>query len=382
MNDYLQFRPRKTIEVKVGNISIGGDSVVSIQSMTNIPTRNVPGNVKQICELYNNGCEIVRLAVSSAEDVKSLADIKAILTGKGIDIPVVADVHFSPKLATDCLKVADKVRINAGNFADKLTEVPEHSEEYFLAGKKNLQEKLRRFFSEAKSLNKPVRIGINRGSLAPRILHKFENSYMAMWESARECLEVARAINFDQIVLSFKSSDVQDMIDCNRFAVQQMTKFDICYPIHLGVTESGEGEYGRTKSIVGIGTLLSEGIGNTIRVSLTEDPVNEIVVAKNILQACGQRSFFTEVVSCPSCGRTSYDIQSTVKILKQKLPKMNVKIAVMGCIINGLGEAKNADFTIIGNPNGTLSLYRQHTRIYSNLTISEVCNHLVNLCKN
>ena len=284
-------------------------------------------------------------------------------------------------MASDCLEVADKVRINAGNFSDKLSNNVVHNETEFLQGRQKLQEKLKNFFNKAKTLLKPVRIGINRGSLAQRIINKFSDPTVAMWESAKECIEAANYVSFDQIVLSFKSSDVQDMIACNRLACQEMQKLGYKFPIHLGVTESGEGQYGRIKSSIGIGTLLEEGIGDTIRISLTEDPINEIEVAKNILQACQKRQFFAEIISCPSCGRTSYDIQSAVKFLTPKLRNIKAKIAVMGCAINGLGEAKNADFAIIGNPNGTLSLYKKNERLGTNMSVEDTCNQLLNFLK-
>jgi (E)-4-hydroxy-3-methylbut-2-enyl-diphosphate synthase len=352
---------RKTREVSVGNVAIGGDNSIRIQSMTSVPTKNVTGNVEQICELVECGCEIVRLAVTTVDDVKSLAEIKNVLHRRGTTVPVVADVHFSPMIATNCLMTADKVRINAGNFSDKLFGAKEFSEDKFVAGKRRLQEKLEVFFAAAKAAGKPIRIGINSGSLAPRVTCKFGHGDEAMWESAKECLEAAEQVKFGDLVLSFKASDVGKMVSANRLACAQMDQYGWNFPIHLGVTESGNGDSGRIKSAIGIGTLLMAGIGDTIRVSLTENPVNEIGVAKDILQACGINRHCVEIISCPSCGRTTFDIQLVLDVVKSELGKLKnferLKVAVMGCAINGLGEAGDADLAIVGNPNGSLSIY-------------------------
>ncbi|MDR2779414.1 MAG: (E)-4-hydroxy-3-methylbut-2-enyl-diphosphate synthase [Puniceicoccales bacterium] len=367
---------RQTREVTIGNIGVGGTNDIRIQSMTNIPTRNVEGNVYQICKLFECGCEIVRLAVTTLADVKFFAEIGKALRAKNIPIPMVADVHFSPAIALDCLEVADKVRINAGNFSDKLSTIQPFSDDEFLVEKGKLQKYLRLFFQRAKNLKKPVRIGINHGSLAPRIIYKFGNRDTAMWESAKECLEVAEEVQFEDIVLSFKASDTREMIAANRLACSKLDEIGGRYPIHLGITESGNGDYARIKSAIGIGSLLADGVGDTIRVSLTEDPIKEIEVAKNILQACGVRRYGIEFIACPSCGRTSYDIQAVLGELKTKLEKIpnarNLKIAVMGCMVNGLGEAGNADFAIIGNPNGTLSIYQNKKCIAKNVPRAKI----------
>lgn len=360
---------------------IGGSSSIGIQSMTNIPTGNVTGNVKQICDLAECGCEIVRLAVGSIGDVKSLAEIKKILQKKGIAVPLVADVHFSPQIAAHCLEIADKVRINAGNFSDKILGRGPFSHGEFAAAREKLQSKLKIFFALARELKKPVRIGINHGSLAPRIVDKFGRGEVAMWESAEECLAAAWEVNFEAIVLSFKASDVQKMVCANRLACSRMDDRGWNFPVHLGVTESAGGDYGHIKSAIGIGTLLQEGIGDTIRVSLTEDPVNEIEVAKNILQACGLRRYGVEVVACPSCGRTTYDIQRVLGEVKEALGRekgmKNLKVAVMGCAINGIGEAEDADLAVVGNGNGTLSIYEGGKCTVKNIPPDKICEEIL-----
>ncbi|MDR1457574.1 MAG: (E)-4-hydroxy-3-methylbut-2-enyl-diphosphate synthase [Puniceicoccales bacterium] len=374
---------RQTKEVAVGNVGVGGDNAISIQSMTNIPTKNVEGNVRQICELFEGGCEIIRLAVTDLEDVKFFAEIKRILRAKDVPIPMVADVHFSPAIALNCLEVADKVRINAGNFSDKLMGPQSFSDDEFSVGKNKLQASLGKFFRRAKDLKKSVRIGINHGSLAPRMVYKFGHTDMAMWESAKECLEVSREVQFENIILSFKASDAKKMIAANRLACSKLNEMGSHYPIHLGITESGNGDYARIKSAIGMGCLLMDGIGDTLRVSLTEDPAKEIEVAKNILQGCGARRYGIEFIACPSCGRTAYDIQSVLGELKMQLGKLagagNLKVAVMGCMVNGLGEAEDADFAIIGSPNGTLSLYQKRNCILKNVSREEICKNLIKI---
>ncbi|MDR0742416.1 MAG: (E)-4-hydroxy-3-methylbut-2-enyl-diphosphate synthase [Puniceicoccales bacterium] len=376
---------RQTNEVVVGHVAIGGNNDISIQSMTNIPTKNVEGNVRQICELFECGCEIVRLAVTDLEGVKFFAEIRKILRAKDIPIPMVADVHFSPAIALNCLEVADKVRINAGNFSDKLMGPQSFSDDEFLVGKNKLQKSLGKFFRRAKDLKKSVRIGINHGSLAPRMVYKFGHTDVAMWESAKECLEMAWEVKFENIILSFKASDAKKMIAANRLACFKLDEMGKHYPIHLGVTESGSGDYARIKSAIGIGSLLVDGIGDTLRVSLTEDPGREIEVAKNILQGCGARRYGMEFIACPSCGRTSYDIQSVLGELKMQLGKLtgakNLKIAVMGCMVNGPGEAEDADFAIIGSPNGTLSIYQNRNCIVKNVSWEETCKILTKVCQ-
>jgi (E)-4-hydroxy-3-methylbut-2-enyl-diphosphate synthase len=352
--------------------------------MVNVPTENVGGAVAQIRALADGGCDLVRLAVTTLADVTKLAEIGKILRRDGPPIPLIADVHFSPTIAEACLEVADKVRINAGNFSDGMGRMEQFSEEKFAEGREKLRDRLGRFFLRCIELGKPVRIGINHGSLAPRIAYKFGNTAFAMWKSAEECLEVAAMVNFRSLVLSFKASDAAKMVAANRLACDEMDKRGWNFPIHLGVTEAGGGSYARIKSAIGIGTLLLDGIGDTVRVSLTEDPINELDVAKNILQACGLSRHGVEIVACPSCGRTSYDIQAVLSAVEARLAPLpaakHLKIAIMGCAINGLGEAGDADFALVGAPNGSLSIYAAGHRIARNIAADRACDELVRLC--
>lgn len=377
---------RQTDVIKIGNVSIGGNYPIAIQSMTNIPTENIDGNVDQIRSLVESGCDIVRLEVSSLRDIDNFRKIKQQLRNDGINIPMVADTHFSPKIAIECLEVADKVRINAGNFSDSMMMKSSFSHKNFLEGKEKLQLRVKSFFERAQKLNVPVRVGINHGSLSPRIIYQFGNTTEAMWESAKECLTVADDIGFRSVVLSFKSSNVLEMIESNRLACKYMDENGWKFPVHLGVTEAGNGEYSRIKSSIGIGTLLIDGIGDTIRVSLTENPINEIKVAKDILQACGIWRYGVEVIACPSCGRTSYDIQSVlnkIKSLIDDIPETSyMKIAVMGCAINGIGEAKGADIAIVGNPDGTLSIYQKDKCIISHIDENDIVDVFLSVLYN
>ncbi len=362
---------RKTRSVMVGEVGIGSEFPVRIQSMTNIPIENVDANVEQICDLFSHGCEIVRLAVPKPSSVPYFEKIKNILRNRGLNIPFVADVHFSPRVAYDCLSVADKVRINAGNFAGINANYSEAMASFSC------------FFESANRARVPVRIGVNAGSLSGRITSKFGNTALGMWESAKECIMVARDIGFHDLVLSFKASDVNLMLSAYRLACSEMDRLDMDYPLHLGVTEAGDQQYARVKSAIGIGGLLIDGIGDTIRVSLTEDPKNEISVAKDILQCTGARRFGPEFIACPSCGRTSYDIQLVLGEVKKIFSDCGqcLKIAVMGCVVNGLGEAGDADYAIIGMPNGKVAIYKNKTCVVPYVEPKDAPNVLKNLVK-
>jgi (E)-4-hydroxy-3-methylbut-2-enyl-diphosphate synthase len=323
--------------------------------MANVHIDDVDGNVAQILELHSKGCEIVRLAVPRPRDVPFFEKIKDKLRSQCIEIPLIADVHFAPRIAYDCLAVADKVRINAGNFAER----PGKS---FGEGRNFALDEFSKFFEAAKSANVPVRIGVNAGSLSKRILEKYGNTACGMWESAHECILAANRAGFHDLVLSFKSSSVALTVESYRLACSEMDRLRLDYPLHLGVTEAGNGQYARIKSAVGIGGLLLDGIGDTMRVSLTENPIEEIQAARDILQASGARRFTAEFVACPSCGRTNYDIQRALEVVKGKIGKLecarSLKIAVMGCVVNGLGEAGDADYAIVGLPNGKVNIYK------------------------
>ena len=311
-----------TRKVKVGKVYVGGDAHVTIQSMTNTDTRDVEATLKQIRELYNAGCEIIRCTVPDVEAAEAIKEIV-----KQSPIPVVADIHFDYRLA---LKVVENgisaVRINPGNIGSI--------------------ERVRMVAEACKAKNIPIRIGVNSGSLEKEILERDgKPTAKGLVESALAHVKILEAVDFHDIVISIKSSDVKMMIDAYRLMSEKVD-----YPLHLGVTESGTPFRGTIKSSIGIGTLLAEGIGDTIRVSLTSDPIEEIKVAKEMLKALGLREGGLEFVSCPTCGRTQIKLIEIANEVERRLEGINkdIKVAVMGCIVNGPGEAREADIGIAG----------------------------------
>jgi len=353
---------KKTIAVKVGNSVIGGGAPVLVQSMTTTSPKDIEGSVKQIIELAYAGCELVRITVPTVADAEKLKDISEKVRNAGVKIPISADIHYQPKAAFEALKWVEKVRVNPGNFAE---------------------ESFAPFVREAKKLGKAIRIGVNHGSLSARILAKYGNTPLGMVESALEFLSVCEAENFDRIVFSLKASHPKEMVKANRLMAERLKAEGYKpYPFHLGVTEAGEGEDGRIKSAVGIGALLIDGIGDTIRVSLTENPVNEIPVAFALLQAAGLRRTKAEFISCPGCGRTLFDLQSVTAEVKKRFSHLkHLSIAVMGCIVNGPGEMASADFGYVGAASGKVTLYEGREPVLKNIPQSEALNALENLIK-
>ena len=308
--------------VDVGGVKIGGNSSVSIQSMTNTDTKNVSETAAQIKRLTAAGCEIVRVAVPDMEAAKAVSEIK-----KRIEIPLVCDIHFDYRLALECIKGgADKIRINPGNIGstDRVKAVAN------ACGERGI----------------PIRIGVNGGSLEKDILKKYKRPTAdALVESALGHIKILEDLDFHDIVVSMKVSDVTEMIKAYK-------KFDSIsdIPLHIGVTEAGTKNAGIIKSAVGIGALLSCGIGNTVRVSLTADPVEEIYAAKDILKTLGLRKGGAELISCPTCGRTRIDMIPIATEMEKRLRNIdkNIKVAVMGCAVNGPGEAREADIGVAG----------------------------------
>lgn len=311
-----------TKKVKVGNIYIGGSNDVIIQSMTNTNTSDVAATVKQIKELEAVGCQMVRVTVNTVEAALAIKEIK-----KEINIPLVADIHFDYKLALLAIENGiDKLRINPGNIGS--------------------DERVKEVVKAAKEKNIPIRIGVNAGSLEKNILKKYgKPTAEAMVESAMYHIELLEKYGFEDIILSLKSSNVRMMAKAYR-----IIKTKINYPLHLGVTEAGTAFQGTIKSSIGIGSLLLDDIGDTIRVSLTEDPVEEIAVAKEILKVLGIIEAGVEIISCPTCGRTEIDLIGLAKDVEKHFKNMdkNIKIAVMGCVVNGPGEAREADYGVAG----------------------------------
>lgn len=375
---------RKTREVLVGNIGIGGDNPVRVQTMTNTPTSDVEATARQVASCMRVGSELVRITTQSPKHAELLADIrKRVIELAGDCVPLIADIHFVPAAAFAALKTADKVRINPGNFLDaKVFRKREYSEQDYQDELKRIDASLSPFIEEAKKMKKPVRLGANHGSLSDRILNRFGDTPEGMVESAMEYLRVFKKHGFEDLVVAMKASDPKVMIRANRLLVEALDSEGMDYPLHLGVTEAGNADEGRVKSTLGIGTLLMEGVGDTIRVSLTEAPEKEIPVAYAILQSTGVRITRTEFISCPSCGRTLFDLETTANHIKEKTGHLKgVRIAIMGCIVNGLGEMADADFGYVGGSPGKVNLFVKKDLVKRNVPEKDALGELIALIK-
>ena len=328
---------RKTKKIAVGNVAIGGDAPIAIQSMTNTDTHDVSATVAQIKELAARGCDIVRITVPDLAAADTIAAIKE----SGIETPIVADIHFDYKVALRCAELGvDKIRINPGNIGD--------------------DERVRAVCRACSLANIPIRIGVNGGSLEKNILAKYgAPTPEALCESAMYHISLLERYDFDNIIVSMKASNPYNMIKANRMLAERCE-----YPLHLGVTEAGSREIGALKSAVGIGALLCDGIGDTIRVSLTDKPEFEADAAKDILRAVGvEGQCGMDIVSCPTCGRTKIDLISLVREFEnaaksEGLTDMPIKVALMGCVVNGPGEAREADIGIAGGKGEAVLIKR------------------------
>lgn len=321
-----------TKQIKIGNVLIGGGAPVTIQSMLNVPAENIDASVKQAKELEAAGCEIIRAAVPTLGDVKLIAALK-----ENSSVPVVADIHFDYRIALECVSAGvDKIRINPGNIGS--------------------DDRVKAVADACNSKKIPIRIGVNSGSLEKNILEKYGSpTAEALCESALYHASLLEKFDFTDIVLSMKSSDVATMVKAYELASQKCE-----YPLHLGVTEAGTERMGLIKSAAGIGSLLLHGIGDTIRISLTADPVKEIYAAQDLLKAIGIRKNGITFVSCPTCGRTKIDLIALANEAEEKLRgcKKNLKVAIMGCAVNGPGEAREADIGIAGG-NGVGLIFKK-----------------------
>ena len=313
---------RKTRQISIGSIKVGGDAPISVQSMTKTDTRDIRRTILQIRRLEEAGCEIVRVAVVDEEAARAIADIK-----KGIRIPLIADIHFHYRLALEAMQSgADGLRINPGNIGGR--------------------DRLKAIAVEAKKHSVPIRIGVNAGSLEKDLLKQFRGATPeAMVSSALRTIEGMEDLGFHQIKVSLKASDVLRTVEAYSLFSQKAD-----YPLHLGITEAGKGSGAIVKSSIGIGLLLNEGIGDTLRVSLTSDPVEEVRVGYEILRALKIRQRGVEIVSCPTCGRCEIDLTHLLKKVEKGVQKilLPITVAIMGCVVNGPGEAKEADIGIAG----------------------------------
>ncbi len=441
-------------EVKIGKIIMGVGHPIVVQSMTNTDTADVEATVAQCKRMIAAGAEMVRITVPSMKEVESLRQIKEQLWSEGIDTPLIADVHFNPKVAEAAAAIVEKVRVNPGNYVDKRNfKTLDLSEEEYQSSLDAMEAKAKPLFETCKAHGTALRIGINHGSLADRIVSRYGNTPHAMAMSAIEWLDICEKNDFRNMVFSMKASNVNTMMAATLDLHKMLSDRGILYPIHLGVTEAGNGLEGRVKSAAGIGALLMMGIGNTIRVSLTEKPENETPfahtlinvvkdlkdtdytitnqtliyhktepdfdrwiagaaavsgylnyqqiikdirienkhfspaendnLAATILQACRLKMSKTEFISCPSCGRTQYDIESVLAQVKARFANYpGLKIAVMGCIVNGPGEMADADYGIVGATNGLAAVYKGKERVSEIIPVTEALKQLEKLVEN
>lgn len=423
-------------QFQIGNVPIGGDAPVVVQSMTNTDTADVQASVAQCKRMIDAGAQMVRLTVPSLKEVEPLQKIKAQLSADGYgNVPLIADVHFNPKVAEAVAPFMDKVRVNPGNFTDKRNfSQLDLSESEYAAQVERMALRAKPLLEICKQHGTALRIGINHGSLCDRIVSRYGNTPEAMVQSALEWVDICERHDFHKLVFSMKSSNVLTMMTATKMLNDSMLKRGLSYPLHLGVTEAGNDKEGRVKSAAGIGALLLMGIGDTVRVSLTEPPENESPFAHTliqaienldvtnlniqngtliycddeldetrwmcraaavagyahftrglrdvklrnphfapnqlaelealVMQACRIKILNTEFVACPSCGRTQYDIQSVFAAVKQRFSgRPNLKIGVMGCIVNGPGEMADADYGIVGASHGLVCVYEGKRRV-------------------
>ncbi len=442
----------KSNTIKIGNLTLGGDSPIRIQSMTNTDTMDTKATVDQCLRLAEAGCEIVRITAPGVQEAQNLYNIKNELVKRGCNVPLVADIHYNPKAAEIAAEIVEKVRINPGNYVDRNIGKTSYTDTEYNTEIEKITQRMANLIDICKRHNTAMRIGTNHGSLSERIVSRYGDTPMGMAVSAIEFANVCRSLDFHNLVFSMKASNVKVMVYSTRLFVQKMIEEGMNYPIHLGVTEAGDAQQGRIKSSAGIGTLLLDGIGDTLRVSLTEDPVAEIPVAKqivkyiprrqaskqdivslktsfdrcenevyytpknttleeyqikeaatyaknyidgkvseiaddsdtalDIMQAVGAKISKAEYISCPSCGRTQYDIQAALQKIKAQTSHLKgIKIGVMGCIVNGPGEMADAHYGYVGSGNGKITLYKGREVVRKNIAQEEAVEALVQLIK-
>ena len=445
---------RKTVPVRVGNTAIGGDNPIRLQSMTTASTMDTAGCIEQAIRIIDAGGELVRMTTQGTREAENMRLIRDGLRARGYDTPLVADVHFNPAVADVAARIVEKVRINPGNYVDPARTFKhlEYTDTEYAQEIQRIRDRFIPFLDICREHGTAVRIGVNHGSLSDRIMSRYGNTPAGMVESCMEFLRICVEQDFMNVVISIKASNTVVMIETVRLLVKEMEREGMAFPIHLGVTEAGEGEDGRIKSAIGIGALLAEGIGDTIRVSLSEAPEREIPVARKLVDYAaasaqvrasativdgvlqlayddksledfqlhaamdagallidgkakdlklsnpnisadqirstedailqGARIRFTkpEYISCPGCGRTLYNLEDTIARIKAATGHLKgVKIAIMGCIVNGPGEMADADFGYVGAGRGRISLYRGKECIEKNIPEENAVDRLLKL---
>lgn len=453
----MSYQRRYSTVTHIGKTPLGGNNPIRVQSMTTTDTNDTQACIEQAQRIIDAGGEYVRLTTQGSREAENLKNIVAGLRARGYNTPLVADVHFNANVADVAARYVEKVRINPGNYVDpgRTFKQLEYTDEEYAAELKKIEDRLLPFIAICREHHTAVRIGVNHGSLSDRIMSRYGDTPAGIVESCMEFLRIFRKENFNDVVISIKASNTVVMVESVRLLVKQMDKEDMHYPLHLGVTEAGEGEDGRIKSAVGIGALLTEGIGDTIRVSLSEEPEAEIPVAltlvglieecsalreqlereitddtirlhtnassweefqlktamacgallidrkatkleittdsrfeghdlvalaDGILQAARIKFTKTEYISCPGCGRTLYDLRSTIARIKEATKDMpGLKIGIMGCIVNGPGEMADADFGYVGAGRGKISLYRKKECVLKNIPEEEAVERLLEL---
>lgn len=450
----MAYTRRKSHEITVGNICLGGDNPIRVQSMTNTDTMDTEASVAQILRIADAGGEIIRLTTQGTREAENMALISEGVRKAGCNVPLVADVHFNPNVADVAARYCEKVRINPGNYVDAARKFKqlEYTDEQYAQELQKIEARLLPFLQICREHDTAVRIGVNHGSLSDRIMSRYGDTPEGIVESCMEFLRICVRHNFLDVVISIKASNTVVMVQSVRLLVENMDREGMTFPLHLGVTEAGEGEDGRIKSAVGIGALLTEGLGDTIRVSLSEAPEKEIPVglklvslipecfrlreeamqnihddtvtlslqakdmeelqlkaamatgaifidkkahnlvikaegfadeklkslSDSILQAARIKFVKTEYISCPGCGRTLYDLEKTVQRIKAATRHLKgLRIAVMGCIVNGPGEMADADYGYVGAARGKVSLYKAKECIEKNIPEEEAVERLL-----
>ncbi|MCI7561292.1 MAG: (E)-4-hydroxy-3-methylbut-2-enyl-diphosphate synthase [Bacteroidales bacterium] len=453
---------RQTTTTHVGSVTIGSDSPIRVQSMTTTNTNDTEACISQALRIIRAGGELVRLTTQGVREAENMRNISDGLKQQGIMTPLVADVHFNARVADVAALYCEKVRINPGNYVDpaRTFRQLEYTDAEYAQELQKIEARLVPFINICREHHTAIRIGVNHGSLSDRIMSRYGDTPAGIVESCMEFLRICRRERFDDVVISIKASNTVVMVESVRLLVKAMDAEDMHYPLHLGVTEAGEGEDGRIKSAVGIGTLLTEGIGDTIRVSLSEEPEAEIPVARRLVELIGEaarkreeaeaaihddtlrldfdtddnadlqllaamtaggalighkahnlvitnhgerqealedsilqaaRVRFTkpEYTSCPGCGRTLYNLQETVSRIKEAINReaehderfRTLRIAIMGCIVNGPGEMADADYGYVGAGPGRVSLYKQKTCVEKNIPSDEAVGKLLQLIR-